>query len=333
MDAFGQVLPIGVWGSLGNTGERGRRLRDGSLQVDAATLRHLELPGGAVELWRVEEALLAAPQVEDCAVLVRETESGERHLVAYVVSAMPTTSERLARDLAAHCEAHLPLGSRPAAWVPVAALPLTPEGGLDRAALLALEVLDGALEERWEGALAALPEVEHAAVVVRDQAPAPAPLHLLDLLPESGLEGGPGVAPAGAAGELRRRTPTADEVPSRPAALARGGALEIPEDAPRTLTEALLRTAREHPGRGIVHVRADGSEHFQSYPALLASARSVLTGLRRAGLRPGDRLILQVPRPEDHFTGFWAAVLGGITPVTVAVPPSYEERVAVVNKL
>ncbi|HEY2739795.1 MAG TPA: AMP-binding protein, partial [Thermoanaerobaculia bacterium] len=33
------------------------------------------------------------------------------------------------------------------------------------------------------------------------------------------------------------------------------------------------------------------------------------------------------------FTGFWAAVLGGITPVTVAVPPSYEERIAVVNKL
>ncbi len=346
LDAFGQPLPFGVWGEVWSldgdpperTGERGRWLRDGALQLDAAALRRLELPGGpVVELWRIEEALLAAPEVEDCAVLVRQAGSGERLLVAYVVAAMPTTFERLARDLAAHCATRLAPEMRPAAWVPVAALPLTREGGLDREALLALEVLDGALVEHWEAALARLPDVGHAAVVVRDHAPRPARLHLLDLLPEHGTVGGMGMVADGGDGTAgvprERRTPTADEVASRPPALARGGALEIPEDAPLTLTEALLRTAREHPDRGIVHVRPDGSELFQSYPALLASARSVLTGLRRAGLRPGDRLILQVPRPEDHFTGFWAAVLGGITPVTVAVPPSYEERTAVVNKL
>src|SRR5690606_9620532 len=34
-----------------------------------------------------------------------------------------------------------------------------------------------------------------------------------------------------------------------------------------------------------------------------------------------------------HFTTFWGCVLGGITPVTVAVAPSYREPNGVVNKL
>src|SRR4051812_14864675 len=44
-----------------------------------------------------------------------------------------------------------------------------------------------------------------------------------------------------------------------------GGELRIPLDAPRTMNEALLRTASEHGDRGILHVRADGSAELQRY--------------------------------------------------------------------
>ncbi|MFP2926702.1 SDR family oxidoreductase [Pyxidicoccus sp. 3LG] len=112
-----------------------------------------------------------------------------------------------------------------------------------------------------------------------------------------------------------------------------GGPLELPPGAPRTLTEALLRTAREHGTRGITYVESEGTSDFQSYASLLEEARLVLGGLVRRGLGPGARVILQLDSLRDHFTTFWACLLGGLTPVTVAVAPSYEEANGVNAKL
>jgi len=116
-------------------------------------------------------------------------------------------------------------------------------------------------------------------------------------------------------------------------AISDGGPLTIPEGAPATLTEALLRTATANKDRGIRYIQRDGSELFQPYAALLEEAKRLLAGLYASGLRPHDRVILQIDGLKDHFTTFWACVLGGITPVTVAVAPSYQETNGVVNKL
>jgi acyl-CoA synthetase (AMP-forming)/AMP-acid ligase II len=70
-----------------------------------------------------------------------------------------------------------------------------------------------------------------------------------------------------------------------------------------------------------------------TFAALLEGALRVLEGLRDHGLKPGDSVVLQIENLNDHFTAFWACVLGGITPVTVAIAPSYSEKNAVVNKL
>ena len=59
----------------------------------------------------------------------------------------------------------------------------------------------------------------------------------------------------------------------------------------------------------------------------------MLGSLQQKGLARGSRIILQLESLRDHFTAFWACVLGGIVPVTVALAPSYRERSAVVNKL
>ena len=44
-------------------------------------------------------------------------------------------------------------------------------------------------------------------------------------------------------------------------------------------------------------------------------------------------MILQLPRLSDHFVTFWACVLGGFIPATVAIAPTYRQRGAVVGKL
>ncbi len=116
-------------------------------------------------------------------------------------------------------------------------------------------------------------------------------------------------------------------------AISDGGPLHIPEGAPQTLVEALLRTANNRPERGIRFVDADGKESFQSYPELLERARRILTGLRKAGVKPGQGIILQIDTQDFHFSSFWACVLGGMIPVTVAIPASYKQKDGVVAKL
>jgi acyl-CoA synthetase (AMP-forming)/AMP-acid ligase II len=116
-------------------------------------------------------------------------------------------------------------------------------------------------------------------------------------------------------------------------AFSDGGPLVIPAEASQTLTDAFLRTAANSRDKGIIYVFADGTRSCQTYHALRDDAVRVLGGLQAAGFRPGDRAILQVSSLRDHFAAFWACVLGGIVPVTVAIPSSYEANNAVVGKL
>lgn len=116
-------------------------------------------------------------------------------------------------------------------------------------------------------------------------------------------------------------------------AFADGGPLRIDPSEPKTLTEALLQTVARSKNHGITFVLADGRKISQPYPELLEKARRVLTGLRASGMRPGDRVILQSGSMELHFIAFWACVLGGIIPVTVAIPPAYDPQNGIVLKL
>ncbi|WP_224284974.1 SDR family NAD(P)-dependent oxidoreductase, partial [Streptomyces sp. LS1784] len=108
---------------------------------------------------------------------------------------------------------------------------------------------------------------------------------------------------------------------------------ETAPDAPRTLPEALLRAAELHPDRGLHLVQAGGEATRLTYRHLLSRSREILGTLASAGLRAGDRVILQVPHPELYFPTLWACLLGGMQPVTVARPPDYHERNPVLEKL
>src|SRR5204863_9416644 len=112
-----------------------------------------------------------------------------------------------------------------------------------------------------------------------------------------------------------------------------GGSLALPAGAPATLGEALVQPVEHVPDQLIVTVRADLSESTLTYRDLFECARRLLTGLRRAGLRAGDAAILQISDLDQYFGALWACVLGGIRPVTVAVPPTYDAQNSVVQKL
>ena len=53
----------------------------------------------------------------------------------------------------------------------------------------------------------------------------------------------------------------------------------------------------------------------------------------REGVRRGDAVALQIADARTHLRVFWACALGGITPVTVAVPNQYTPDNASVAKL
>ena len=117
------------------TGDLARRLPDGNLAFVGRADHQVKLRGYRVELGEIESVLRRHPGVGDAAVTAqRDPSTGEAaRLVAYVVPATvppPSTDE-----LAAHLAELLPEHMRPAAWVTLAALPLSANGKVDRAAL------------------------------------------------------------------------------------------------------------------------------------------------------------------------------------------------------
>ncbi|MER5428955.1 non-ribosomal peptide synthase/polyketide synthase [Streptomyces sp. NPDC002588] len=103
----------------------------GSLEYLGRTDRQVKLRGNRVELGEIEAALAAQPAVAQAAVTVRE-----QRLVGYVV---PVAAAPDAAGLRAALTAALPAAMVPDAFVVLDALPLTPSGKLDQAALPAPE--------------------------------------------------------------------------------------------------------------------------------------------------------------------------------------------------
>jgi len=267
--------------------------------------------------------------VMDAAVLCRHAERDTTELVAYVVPAGAFRPEALSAELAKRVAPAM----RPNAWVPVAALPLEPGGEVDAGALRRLAVIDPELISRAERRFAELPGVDQVAAVVREIAPRQPLLHLADLLPDGGRVAD---GPAATAASTISAPASAAAGETHPA-VACGPSFAADPGAPRTLAEVLERAAHPAPGvpeSGIFYLDDEGEEErWQSYAELLAEAERILGGLRREGLRPGDRVIFQLDRNEDFVAAFWASILGGYVPVPLAVAPEYRPENAGARRL
>ena len=124
--------PRGAGARLYRSGDLARRLPDGDLEVLGRIDHQVKVRGFRVEPGEIEAALLGHPGVRESAVVAREEGDGERRLVAYVV---PRNEAVSIADLRAFLQERLPGHMVPAAFVTLAAFPLTRHGKLDRAAL------------------------------------------------------------------------------------------------------------------------------------------------------------------------------------------------------
>jgi amino acid adenylation domain-containing protein/thioester reductase-like protein len=115
------------------TGDRGRVLPDGTLEVLGRVDDQIKIRGVRVEPGEVSAALSSHPGVRSCFVLGRRDEAGEGQLVAYVVA--EREDAELEAELRAYLGRRLPLAMMPAAFVFLPRLPLTPNGKVDRRAL------------------------------------------------------------------------------------------------------------------------------------------------------------------------------------------------------
>ncbi|MFL5542922.1 MAG: amino acid adenylation domain-containing protein, partial [Longimicrobiaceae bacterium] len=111
------------------TGDRVRWLPDGNLEMLGRLDVQVKLRGFRVELGEIEAALGRHPGVERCVVAAREDAPGEKRLVAYVVGGAEPD------ELREHLRRSLPEYMVPAAFVRLGALPLSPNGKVDRRAL------------------------------------------------------------------------------------------------------------------------------------------------------------------------------------------------------
>ena len=118
---------------LYRSGDLGRYLPDGSVELAGRSDQQVQIRGFRVEPGEVEAALKEHGGVGECVVVAREQADGERQLTAYVVpktEVAPTVS-----DLTRRLRRRLPAYMIPSGFVMLKSLPLTPNGKLDRGAL------------------------------------------------------------------------------------------------------------------------------------------------------------------------------------------------------
>ncbi|MDO0924340.1 amino acid adenylation domain-containing protein [Streptomyces sp. TG1A-8] len=281
---------------------------DPGVRVDALPAPGRPAAGTATGSYRAREAertALAVPGVRDAVALSAPDGAAVR---VYVVPSRAGAADAVEQALAAAGSA--------ARVTAVNGLPLTPDGRVDADALRAVPVVDRAAADAWQRHLARVPGVREAEVALEEVPQELGRLHVGTARragrPEPGQE--------------TRERPAAGGVP----ALSEGPRLAEPSVP--GWAAALLRAAGSAHGE-IVHVRADGTETRRDYASLVTEGSRVLAGLRRAGLQPGDRVILQCGDTEDFLAVLWGCILGGFVAVPLTVPASYSTPSAALTKL
>lgn len=129
---------------LYKSGDLARYLPSGEIEFLGRRDDQVKIRGFRVELGEIEAALAKHPSVRELAVIAREDTPGEKRLVAYLAPVQGTkpTAAELRRNL----QQHLPDYMVPSAFVFLDAMPLTPNGKIDRRGLPAPEIEPGTEE-------------------------------------------------------------------------------------------------------------------------------------------------------------------------------------------
>ncbi|MGD2084878.1 MAG: amino acid adenylation domain-containing protein [Candidatus Aminicenantes bacterium] len=122
---------------LYKTGDLARWLTDGNIQFLGRLDFQVKVRGFRIELGEIENQLLKHGQIKEAVVMLKEDESGDKYLCAYIAAAYPGSKKSFNRShLRNYLLNHLPGYMVPAYFMQVDELPLTPSGKIDRQVLL-----------------------------------------------------------------------------------------------------------------------------------------------------------------------------------------------------
>src|SRR5262249_49633855 len=120
---------------LYKTGDLVRYRPNGTLEFLGRLDTQVKVRGFRIETAEVEHVLKQYPGLLECVVVAREDTPGDKRLVGYLVAREPRPA---VGDLRQFLSAKLPAYMVPSVFVPLDALPHTPNGKIDRRALPAL---------------------------------------------------------------------------------------------------------------------------------------------------------------------------------------------------
>ena len=126
--------PFGEAGSrLYKTGDLARVLPDGNIQFLGRVDHQVKVGGFRIELGEIESVLHQHPSVKEAAVIARAIDGGDNQLIGYVV---PHPGQSISdTEVRQFLKAKLPIYMVPTRFVRLNALPLNPNGKVDRKVL------------------------------------------------------------------------------------------------------------------------------------------------------------------------------------------------------
>jgi amino acid adenylation domain-containing protein len=126
------------------TGDLAKYLPNGELEFVGRRDNQVKIRGFRIEPGEIETVLAKHAGVQEAAVVVREDSPGNKRLVGYVVPSEEGAGEG---ELRRHVKAHLPEYMVPSEFVFLEAMPLTPNGKINRRALPAMKSNSSANEQ------------------------------------------------------------------------------------------------------------------------------------------------------------------------------------------
>ncbi|MEH2321834.1 non-ribosomal peptide synthetase [Nostoc sp.] len=120
---------------LYKTGDLARYLPDGHIEYLGRIDYQVKLRGFRIELGEIETALLQHPEVKEGVVIIREDTFNENNLVGYIVTETGQDSLQVISQLRRFLKQQLPDFMVPTIFMALEAMPLTPNGKVDRKAL------------------------------------------------------------------------------------------------------------------------------------------------------------------------------------------------------
>ncbi|QDE91211.1 non-ribosomal peptide synthetase [Myxococcus xanthus] len=159
---------------LYRTGDLARYTEDGTLAFIGRNDTQVKIRGHRIELDEIKAKLLEHSAVQGVELLIHE-DAGNKQLVAYLTLTAPDVAT--ADDLRQHLKKHLPPYMVPAAFVILAAFPLTPNGKVDRKALPAPESVR---RDAQDGFVAPRDEVETRLAAIWEELLAVRPIGVHD---------------------------------------------------------------------------------------------------------------------------------------------------------